>query len=858
MGFDENHKGHQQLQKGQLAFSLGQNPHSLNILTKGSMDLCIFPGDEEQTASLSREQLLEKSYRIHSVGQNTFVGIDALFNRSVYQLFYKAATESSIYLLPVENELQLKNLLKNKKEYSAYILTTFASLLEKSYGTLKTFHRLERFLNIMIDNYGSYYWFLQKQLSFTAQPDGSLFEQYRENYSRMEDKGINFPQKISQPFFEKDFSAVTGRQYLPEVTSNVKLAEYYRHVSKLPLELRREFFGRDMFITFYNCEHAAELLDDFYNEIRRSIIRLQALFTRIYVDHGESLISEYVNAGRAILNQQGDPEIITDLLEMLVKQLKNITDYIERDCQYRSGIDYEYIGNLIAQLKAGEAQQTTQTNGQTAVDAEIADLLGESGASSASPETVADGTVPGELQNSLKKILQHSKLGQGGDDAKNKKEQQQQFVKAVNAFVKCEDKNSANDNVRKMRRIMGRTFFDIMESVFKSTYKGGVNNRLMEMYYSYGYMDERLLKPDQLLTLYKLQDKSKAVIDIEIYNLQQWLKLIYEGKKDPSYDENGLDYYAAFRELKKRGRVTDADEEAYNQDMDKRLNHEIQNMVKITHRLCNGHLSTYSPVFHQDMIIADLERAVVTRETLSEAVKKLLDIDFSVFHREVMYKNPEKNIDREFVMKQVIPEFILSPTYGTRSFMWQELTSRDKKSPGRILIPSFSTEDIFELVVTAAGAFRWELCKTIMGPSWNDISQSSITADYTDYIQFYKKNRDLSDEAKEKIKVQITKCRNNYRDMFVQDYLLWVNYESKGIMRLNKVARAIMYKHCPFKKDLREQLSRQPMFAKDANRFKNIRAKKAKTLANHYHKYTKTGDLLDAVLEENLDFYQNQ
>ena len=35
---------------------------------------------------------------------------------------------------------------------------------------------------------------------------------------------------------------------------------------------------------------------------------------------------------------------------------------------------------------------------------------------------------------------------------------------------------------------------------------------------------------------------------------------------------------------------------------------------------------------------------------------------------------------------------------------------------------------------------------------WNDITEPSLTSEYCDYIQFYRKNHDLSAEAKEKIK----------------------------------------------------------------------------------------------------------
>lgn len=52
------------------------------------------------------------------------------------------------------------------------------------------------------------------------------------------------------------------------------------------------------------------------------------------------------------------------------------------------------------------------------------------------------------------------------------------------------------------------------------------------------------------------------------------------------------------------------------------------------------------------------------------------------------------------------------------------------------------------------------------GMAWNDIKLKSLTSEYMDYIQFYRKNHDLSDEAREKVKPQIQKGRNNSREIF--------------------------------------------------------------------------------------------
>ena len=61
-------------------------------------------------------------------------------------------------------------------------------------------------------------------------------------------------------------------------------------------------------------------------------------------------------------------------------------------------------------------------------------------------------------------------------------------------------------------------------------------------------------------------------------------------------------------------------------------------------------------------------------------------------------------------------------------------------------------EDLTKTIIKLCGEFRWELCKRIQGARWNDISEHSLTSEYFDYVQYYRKNNELSPEAKEKIK----------------------------------------------------------------------------------------------------------
>jgi hypothetical protein len=162
--------------------------------------------------------------------------------------------------------------------------------------------------------------------------------------------------------------------------------------------------------------------------------------------------------------------------------------------------------------------------------------------------------------------------------------------------------------------------------------------------------------------------------------------------------------------------------------------------------------------------------------------------------------------------------------------------------------------DLYTLLLEALAAFRWELTKSILGPDWNNVSIPSITADYTDYVQFYKKNRELSPEIKEKLAAEFKRFRTD-RDRYTNDYVSWIKSESEGILKLNKVARAIFYRHIPFSKPVRDKICTQPAYADLHNRFTNIRNRKLRELETKYRKYGE-GDALPDILKRNLDYYK--
>ncbi len=207
-------------------------------------------------------------------------------------------------------------------------------------------------------------------------------------------------------------------------------------------------------------------------------------------------------------------------------------------------------------------------------------------------------------------------------------------------------------------------------------------------------------------------------------------------------------------------------------------------------------------------------------------------------------------------MKEVLPDIILMPNAGTRAMMWQETAGVKRDTSARFMFPIFTAVDVDDMMMEIVGKYRWEICRKIQGVHWNDIRERSLTSEYCDYIQFYRKNHELSADAKEKIKSALLRGRNNYREVFVKDYQNWIKYESKGSYRLNKVAREILVTYCPFAKGIREELRANPMYQNSISRFDLQPAQKVQRLQGLYDKYQKAGGKITQELQDNMDYYE--
>lgn len=455
--------------------------------------------------------------------------------------------------------------------------------------------------------------------------------------------------------------------------------------------------------------------------------------------------------------------------------------------------------------------------------------------------------VKNELKDSLGSIIDYADMD---------KTEAVKFKMMVESFRTLPDKNSSDNAIRQMRKRITEEFYNIYESVFLKYKKDENKSRLIEMFLKFGYMDEREFDEKTLATLYYFEPDINGG-KYNVYTIYDWLTQIYEGMREPSKDEFDSDYKERFRELKRTKSYTKAEELAYFNDKEGKVRFEIDNLFRSTNRITSGEISVFYPILTQEKFTKDLKSMFLDKNKIEQAIDNVLDVDFSLFHREQMYYDEDNKIDNITIMKQVFPDIILMPNVGSKGIMWQEISEKKRDTPARFVLSEFFAGNLETTVIDIAGMFRWELCRTIQGNYWNDLREHSLTAEYCDYMQFYKKNKDLSEEIKDKIRTQYKNCRNNTREMFVKDYEAWIKYEAKGALRLNKVTRRILYIYCPASVKYRANLEKQPAFTDAAAQYERDRQKKIKELKGFNSNVTKRGGTITKVLEDNLAFYED-
>lgn len=623
-------------------------------------------------------------------------------------------------------------------------------------------------------------------------------------------------EEIPEYFFEKHPIEMFKLE-----TEEHKIA-YYREFNKVPLEVKKEFFNRSSIMTLSQTEEASYIVHELQASCMEIINYIKEMYFLYYNDKGNGLFDKEVRFAKE-LKKNG---------KLQMEHIIHVNDTKEKI----------YVINQEIEKWTGESLLA----GNDVLENKVSSIMNASVVNSGEDES-AEETVE-MLENSLQQIL---------DFSKTDKVEQKEIKKILDEFLLVSDKLSTQDDVRKLKKQITGFFFPLYKKCLFPWLENQSVPLAVKLFLNYGYLDERLLDREQLVFLCDMVNKKEENLPFHIYTMPEWLKEIYEGRKDTSRNSFEQDFRDSLREAKRLGEITAEQEKLFLQDKEKRVSFEVDNMFNSNNKIVNGKLSTYVPILYKDQLYGDMSRIFVTKRQLCDTILDLEKKDFTVFYREVFYSNPQIKIDKEYVMRKVYPDVIFCPIYGTTSSMWQEITGKRRDSPARFIFPVMIENELDKAVTKAFGRFHWEYCRCEQGASWNNIQFKSLTSEYMDYIQYYRKNHDLSDEKREKIRSQIQRARNNSREIFLSDYETWIYFESKSALKLNKVARQILATYCPFEKSMREFLKTNVAFEHAMQAHQRIFGEKAKEWELRIRKRENNGLEVPKEFFDTLSYYSD-
>jgi hypothetical protein len=450
-------------------------------------------------------------------------------------------------------------------------------------------------------------------------------------------------------------------------------------------------------------------------------------------------------------------------------------------------------------------------------------------------------THSGIYKNSIQQIFEFALID---------KEFQKNFIKTLNDFKNTKNPFNTETDGRKIRRAITKFYWDLYTQVFMRKQKESNAPMPVKLMMKFGFLDESLVEEEQLEELNNIVNINDEIKDIPILFEEEFLARIYNGKENPSITEMGLSYEAFKREESKHKSSKEMDSIATATDNISKTAYEIEHRLLQTTGVCSGSTSTAFPILTSMVMRMNPKNVFVSKDKIRSVVKELMSIDYSVFYREATLKLGEA---RELIQEEVLPIFILLPSFGTKTMLWQDLDGTNRRTRGRIVVPIFFLGDIVKSIAHTFACFRWELNRTIKGGMWADPVEGGLTGIYFDYVNFYKKNSKLSRENIEIITEKFKSIRTN-RDRFADDYIQWVMYEKDGVMRLNSVLREMFYRHVPFKKELRTKLETMPAFAEIAIKFKNVNSKAIQGYERRFKKYMEKEGVYPDKIKEFMDF----
>jgi len=802
--------GTEKIRKGEILILQGEEPRFIYYLQSGSVEILSAPSEYE---GLDSKIVVDKSKRVGIINEKSVIaGLSLLFTEP-YKKTIRAIEDCVVKKYPLR-EGGFRQIVVDDPTFAALLLTHVLKRLELSLNDVKKYTVLYQNLCRVNDNFS----LVAGEVSDNL-PD-NLSQRAGDLYRVFTQSGGDFPSRIDAKFIVQDNSNLLKKKYffpgLPvENLVDIKQCNFLKKIVGLDNQFLIPMFRSDPNIPIYvfNCasENLVKLLDRIESVHTEIDVELEYLFgTNGFIAYliDKQKIKTWVASGR----------VSEDFLKGFVSVANKIHEFykdISGELLSEKYDSFKKLSNFVQAIKE-------------------------------QPKPVEEATRPSRIPQNLSQLYKNS-IYQIFEFGLIEKENQKNLLKLLSEFKKMKDPLSSEIDARKIRRQIARFYYDIYAKVFVRSQSEPAVPQPVKLMLRFGFLDETMIEQEQLAELHEISMRRIEQTSFPILYEDEFLTKIFNGEENPSINEMGLSYEAHLREEQKHIKGSNAKDESDNVQ---KVIYEINHRIATASSVCSGSTATSFPILTSMNMRGSISHYYISKKKLESIVNALRDVDFSVFYREtaVMIGNT-----KELIKEEVIPYFILLPSFGTKTMLWQELDGTNRRTRGRIVVPILFMGDMMPTMAHTFATFRWELNRTIMGGMWADPIEGGLTGAYFDYINTFKKNPKLSLEAKQKVVERFKSIRNN-RDRFADDYIQWVLFEKDGIMKLNNVVRDMFYRHIPFKKELRDRLENMPAYTEIANRFRNVFTREVGNYERKFKKYQRDDGTLPEALQKFMEF----
>ena len=412
------------------------------------------------------------------------------------------------------------------------------------------------------------------------------------------------------------------------------------------------------------------------------------------------------------------------------------------------------------------------------------------------------GNLP-SIQNALDTILAFSGVSS---------EVSETFRRDLKKFTEAPNQKEKSAEMRQLRHEIATNFYAIYEAAFYRSQETPDIPAEVKMFFLFGFVDENLAGTANTAALYKYALLWEDDPEGRILSIYDWLCKIYKGEVMPSKNELDTDWPEYLKEQLRIAAITQKQADELLDDRKAMIHFELNNMIASANAITHGVIYSFIPTFYAGEVVRPLESSFASPKKVRVAINKVRDIDFGCFYRPAFISYPELKINRFDYDVEGLPYVILMPNFGNRGALWQEIEGRKRTTPAHMVLSIFHAVDLNDTIVKMCAQFRWEMCRRIQGVHYSDITDPSLTSEYGNYLQFYRKNHDLSSDKKEALKLLLQQNHNNYKNVFVADYEMYIKNEAAGLPRLNKVARDILFRYCTFSTKYRKALAMNVLY----------------------------------------------